>query len=101
MRIKIHGGTPTGGSPLCHTCRYATVVRGARLKEEIIECRMVDRRISFAVTYCSQYVNKQEPTIHEMEEIAWILRSDAKRKTVGFVPSRTLKAEERFVLDED
>jgi hypothetical protein len=62
---------------------------------------MVERRIPFAVTYCSQYVNKQEPTIHEMEEIAWILRSDARRKTVGFEPARSLKAHERFVLEED
>jgi hypothetical protein len=101
MRIKIHGGTPTSGEPLCHTCRHSTIIRGARLTEEIIECRIVDRGVPFAVTFCTNYVNRQHPSVHEMEEIAWILKSDAKRKTVGFVPSRSLRPDERFVLDED
>jgi hypothetical protein len=39
MRIKVHGGTAEHGqSSLCHTCRHATVVRGARLRDEIVEC---------------------------------------------------------------
>jgi len=104
MRIKIHGGTVQGSdAPLCHTCRHAVVVRGGRLNDEVVECRMLDepRRISFPVTFCTDYVNREHPTIREMEEIAWVLRSDAHRKTVGFVPSRKLKPEERFVLDDD
>lgn len=101
MRIKIHGGTPINGEPLCHTCRYATVIRGTRASDEIIECRMVERRLTFAVTFCTQYVSRQHPSLHEMEDIAWILKSDAKRKTVGFVPARTLASRERFVLDDD
>ena len=29
MRVKIRGGTVMhGDSPLCQTCRYATIVRG-------------------------------------------------------------------------
>ena len=39
MRITVHGGTAENGqSSLCHTCRHATVVRGARLRDEIVEC---------------------------------------------------------------
>jgi hypothetical protein len=33
-----------------------------------------------------------------MEEIAWVLRSDAKTKQIGFVPARKLKPEDRYVL---
>lgn len=41
MSIKIQGGTARAGDPpLCHTCRHATIVRGARLGEEIIDCGM-------------------------------------------------------------
>jgi hypothetical protein len=36
-----------------------------------------------------------------MEDIAWILRTDSKRKQVGFVRSRDLRAGERHVLFED
>jgi hypothetical protein len=36
-----------------------------------------------------------------MQSIAWILRTDAKRHRVGFVPSKELKSRDRFVLEED
>ena len=105
MRIKIHGGTVQNGeSPLCHTCRHATVVRGARLRDEIIECGALGyqrNRITFPVTSCSDYVNRQHPSLREMEDAAWILRTDAKRHRVGFVRSRDLKPRDRFVLEED
>jgi hypothetical protein len=50
---------------------------------------------------CSDYVSRQHPSLREMEETAWILRTDAKRHRVGFVPSKDLKPKERFVLEED
>jgi hypothetical protein len=36
-----------------------------------------------------------------MEEIAWVLRTDAHRKVIGFVHAGDLKPLERFVLDLD
>jgi hypothetical protein len=36
-----------------------------------------------------------------MEEIAWILRTDAQRKQVGFVRAQEMKPEERYVLPYD
>jgi hypothetical protein len=36
-----------------------------------------------------------------MEEIAWVLRSNPSRKTVGFVEARRLKDDDRHVLEED
>ncbi len=57
MRIKIHGGTVQNGqSSLCYTCRHATVVRGARLRDEIVECAVLGyrhNRVTFPVTSCS------------------------------------------------
>jgi hypothetical protein len=105
MRIKIHGGTVQHGQgSLCHTCRHATVVRGARLRDEIVECAVLtyrDNRITFPVTSCSDYVSRQHPSLRELEETAWILRTDATRTRVGFVPSKQLKPKDRFVLEED
>jgi hypothetical protein len=36
-----------------------------------------------------------------MEDIAWVLRSDQRRKEIGFVRVRDLKPVERYVLDDE
>jgi len=89
---------------LCYTCRYATIVRGARLRDEIINRSVLgyrNNRVTFPVTNCTDYVGRQHPSLRDMEEAAWILRTDAKRTRVGFVPSEQLKPRDRLVLDED
>ena len=105
MHIKIQGGTVQNGqSSLCHTCRHATVVRGARLRDEIIECSLLGcghNRIVFPVTSCTDYVNRQHPSLRELEETAWILRTDARRTRIGFVPAKDLKPKDKYVLIED
>jgi hypothetical protein len=105
MRIKIRGGTARSSeASLCVTCRYATIVRGARLRDEIVQCsRLSDgrNRITFPVTSCNGYVDRTHPTIGEMEETAWILRSDPRRNQVGFVKASRLKPAERYVLSDD
>jgi len=105
MRIKIRGGTVKhGDGPLCHTCRYATIVRGAGLRDEIIECAQLscdNHRITFPVTFCSKYVGAQHPSLREMEEMAWVLRTDTKKNSIGFVRASDLAPKHRFVLAED
>jgi hypothetical protein len=105
MRVKIRGGTVMhGDAPLCPTCRYATIVRGPTLSDEIIECASLtcgQGRITFPVTYCTAYSDRRQASIREMEEIAWILRSDAKRNQIGFVPASKLRERHRYVLEED
>jgi hypothetical protein len=86
MHVKIHGGTAPGGAgSLCHSCRYATIVRGASQSEEVIECSRVEKAINFAVKFCTKYSDRAMPSLDHMEDIAWILRTDVKRKQVGFV----------------
>lgn len=92
MILKVHGGTAPGTSDsLCHTCRRATVVRGARLSEEVIECGWLDKhtRITFAVKSCSKYSDATIPSLDDMEDIAWVLRTDPKRNQIGFVAPDT------------
>jgi hypothetical protein len=38
-----------------------------------------------------------EPSVREREEIAWILRSDPKRKEIGFVHGSKLRDRERLI----
>lgn len=105
MHIKIQGGTVQNGqSSLWQPCRHATVVRGSRLHDEIVECavlRYSHGRIVFPVTSCTDYVNRQHPGLHEMEDAAWILRTDARRTRIGFVPAKDLKLKDRYVLSQD
>ena len=85
MRIKIQGGTAhEGDAPLCQTCRRATVVRGPRLRDEIVQCQTLETRITFPVVFCTSYVNRQHASVHDMEDIAWVLRTDPTRRQIGF-----------------
>ena len=105
MRIKIRGGTADHSQrSLCETCRWSTVVRGARLGDEIVECDQLsyrNRRVPFPVVSCSSFSDRRKASLREMEEIAWVLKSDPHRNQVGFVRSSRLTDEERYVLDED
>jgi hypothetical protein len=105
MRVKIRGGTVTHGDPpLCQTCRYATIVRGVTLRDELIECQELAfgrQRITFPVTYCTSYSDSRRPSLREMEQIAWVLRTDANRNQIGFVPASKLCERERHVMIED
>lgn len=89
---------------MCETCRWSTIIRGRKLGEEIVECSSLsyaNRRIPFAVTSCTGYSDRRAAGLQEMQELAWILRSDALRHQVGFVRSSKLPDDERFVLEED
>ena len=104
MRVKVQGGTAANDEPsLCVTCRYATIIKGARLRDEITQCELLYGRvpIRFPVTSCSGYSDKRRPSVREMEDIAWILQSDAKKNEIGFVRASSLKARERYILPEE
>src|SRR5262245_26038730 len=104
MRIKVFRGTVTDdSSPLCPTRRWSTIVRGPRLGDEIVECAQLSRqgRITFPVISCSDYSDRRHPSLRDMEDIAWVLRSDARRKQIGFVRARDLRPADRYVLDDE
>ena len=74
------------------------------LGDEIVECEQLsyrNQRVPFPVASCSRYSDRNTPRLRDMEEIAWILRSDPHRKQVGFVRSSRLTDEERYVLQEE
>ena len=105
IRVKSRGGTVTNGDPtLCLSCKFATIVKGPSLRDEVVECGQLaygHGRITFPVTSCNVYVERGHPSIREMEEIAWVLRSNPKKNEIGFVKASTLRLRDRFVLAED
>ena len=104
MRVRIRGGTVDHGEPpLCWTCRHATIAKGRTLRDEVTLCGQMpsgDRTIRFPVTSCTGYSDRRQPTLWHMEEIAWVLRSNPRSKTIGFVEARRLKEDERHVLED-
>ena len=102
MKINVHGGTAREGEPtLCSTCRYASIVQGTSASDRIVRCSRVEAQITFKVTSCTEFLGRQHPSLYHLEDIAWVLRTDVRRSQAGFVRSRELKPEDRFVLDED
>jgi hypothetical protein len=57
-------------------------------------------RVTFAVLSCSACSDLRCASIDEMEEVAWILRSDPRHKTVGFVHAKQLRPHLRHVLSD-
>ena len=102
MKIKIRGGTAQESEPsLCLSCRFSKVVQGVSSRDQIVECRQLEARVTFKVTSCSEYVNRQHPLLWHMQDIAWVLRTDVRRHQIGFVRAKNLKFPDRHVLDED
>lgn len=105
MHFKIHGGTARDDEPsLCLSCRRATVVRGKSLRDEIIECGLLrddDSRISFPVTSCSSYSDRRQPTLYQMEVIAWELRTDRTKSRIGFHPPKRHDRDLHYALEDD
>ena len=102
MKIKINGGTAREGDPaLCLSCRFATIVQGPSAAHRIVRCSRVESAITFKVTTCTEYINRNHPSLYHMEDIAWVLRTDLKRNQIGFVRSKDLKPKERVYFDEE
>jgi hypothetical protein len=36
-----------------------------------------------------------------MEDVAWVLRTDSRSKSIGFVQARDLKPRDRYVLPDE
>jgi hypothetical protein len=102
MRINVRGGTVRETDPpLCLTCRFAKVAHGTSSRDSIVYCSQLESRVTFKVTSCSAYADCAHPSLWHMEDIAWILRTDAKRNRIGFVRAKDLPVKERLTIDED
>jgi hypothetical protein len=88
LQIKISGGTPVSGKSLCHTCKYAAIVKGQNL-EEHIHCEAnglfgaTRGKVPFRVAECSKFHPSNIPWKWEMEDMAWKIEA-RKRGPVGF-----------------
>jgi hypothetical protein len=94
VTIKVKGGTPQGSETLCRTCSYGHIIKGFRATEEEVFCRYfyLEREIHSLVSACTFYEDRRLASKREMEDIAWILRTDMPRRRVGFISPEQLRA---------
>lgn len=112
VRVKIREGTRSeSGAPLCVTCRFSHVLKGAAESQEVYFCGVQDgAKVPFRVVECNRWEDKTTPTLYMLEDLAWVLRTDKLGRTIGFTrPGKdadseivsTHKKQAGFVTKED
>lgn len=106
MKFKIQGGTPKGRKdPLCTSCAHSLVSEDDR-GDIYIYCSLYGfggeaLRIERKIVRCSSYNERNKVSIHQMEKIAWILRTEKGGKQIGFKPYSKLSSEEKLRVQEE
>lgn len=67
---------------LCLKCANGTIVVGET--QERVYCGYFDKSVEFIVKECSSFRNRYSVTLSQMEELAWILKTDKSKSFVGF-----------------
>jgi len=70
--------------------RSAASVRPVR----VARAESFEKRITFKVTSCSDYVDQSVPSYWELMHQAWILRPESGKRPAGFVRASDLRDEE-------
>lgn len=84
-RFKIYKGTPRhDAGDICKTCRYAQVMRGQADSTERTYCSQIDQLVS-RIVECSSHDDKSKPSLYDMRQIAWALRTSSSGNAIGFV----------------
>jgi len=85
MKLKINIKENVG---LCGKCKYSHITEHSN--KLIIRCNQLDMFIKERVTSCTRFYDANLASISDMEELAWILRTNEKN-SVGFKPERNIK----------
>lgn len=88
-RLKVLGGTRSLHAPrLCDSCSYSVIRRGASESDEQIHCTATQRPVRTRIVECTSYVDKSQPSLWDMRQIAWVLQTDSRRERIGFLRAR-------------
>lgn len=82
--FKIHNGTIRSDINLCLSCRHAHRTIGISGRESILCNANYQYKVKEAIAHCSHYLNKNLPTLTDMQEIAWTLMTDKGGRKIGF-----------------
>lgn len=95
--IKIQGGTRSQNDKrLCDTCAAATILKGAADSAERIICNALGmRQVPFKVVECNRYYDSTQPSLYDLYQTAWVLKTSENRRAVGFAPWKEFSREHK------
>ena len=103
--LKVHVKEDLRRVGICATCRnfaWRKTDQGHEFK-----CSEWERRdgpksnsITSPVHECSEYDDNRVAKLWDMKDTAWYLRTDSKRKNIGFVPRAKMTKKEKEELEE-
>ncbi len=98
-KIKVFHGTRSVDAPrLCDSCESGLIMRGAADSDERVFCMRMEKPVSMRITECNQYVDRTQPPLWALKQIAWVLHVDSKRQKIGFLTAKAWREEHE---DED
>jgi len=91
ITIKIHQGTgKLTGESLCKSCSHSLIFDEEHVGESAFCTYLHPQiRIRGRVRSCSDYYNKNLPSLGDMKETAWTLRTEKGGRMIGFKPPTT------------
>lgn len=111
LDLKFKGSTPASHQQdLCASCSFRVFIEGANgSRENYKGCTRIGPErgavsVPEIVVNCSLYCNGAVPTLYDMKQIAWELKTSNDKKQIGFMPpkKKNVDPEDRFedVADE-
>lgn len=92
-RLNVVQGTVNESKPsLCRTCRNLSSMNGPAESQRVFWCARFGK-LHFEAYHCSSYADKRTPSLQDMYDLAWQLRSDDDKKKMswGFYSPKQLK----------
>ena len=86
--LRVQEGTQRGDVNLCSTCRLALHIKAAQSGAETLICLASPPphlRITQPVGRCTGYLDRTQPTLWDMQQIAWQLMTDKGGRKIGFL----------------
>jgi len=89
--VKMQGGTDREDTNLCGSCRHSHIfTEAARGEKTVFCCYDVRVRMKGPISQCNKHSDRNQPSLHDMNEIAWQLQTN-KGRHVGFLSPEELR----------
>jgi len=94
--FKIHRGTPRSDVNLCPSCRHCHRMVEATGRERVLCTANRIINMTQPIVECSLYINRTQPTLSDMQEIAWSLMTDKGGRKLGFQSPEQRRRDESY-----
>lgn len=83
---------------LCDRCKYAQVIVRQGTNRKLYDCSATSfRGRALPVEQCSEFMHKQQVTLSEMKDIAWLILTD-KKNAIGFIDPKKMSDDEKQMV---